>query len=89
MNDTVYRKDAIDAAAKLLAERCGGNTVWWKPVVEAVISALPSAQPEIIRCKDCEYYHPYYCEIWSKFGTIQTRENGYCYMAERRTDETN
>jgi len=45
-----------------------------------------SAQPEIIRCKDCEYYHPYYCEKWSKFGTMQTAEDGYCYKAERRKE---
>ena len=40
----------------------------------------------LIECKDCEYYHPYYCEIWSKFGTIQTREHGYCYKADRREE---
>ena len=48
---------------------------------------LKNAEPEIIHCKDCEYYHPSFCEIWSKYGTVQTREAGYCYMAERRTDE--
>jgi hypothetical protein len=42
---------------------------------------------EIIRCRDCEYYHPYYCEKWSKFGTIHTPEDGYCHMAERRENE--
>lgn len=40
----------------------------------------------LIECEDCEYYHPYYCEAWSKFGTIQTRENGYCYKAKRREE---
>lgn len=39
---------------------------------------------DVIRCKECLYYHPSYCEVWSKYGTVQTRENGYCYMAERR-----
>ncbi len=39
---------------------------------------------EIVRCKDCKYYHSSFCEVWSKYGTIQTRENGYCYMAERK-----
>ena len=53
------------------------------PVSEAI---NPSVQPEIIRCKDCVYYHPNYCEIWSKYGTVQTRENGFCYMAERREE---
>lgn len=40
----------------------------------------------LIECSSYEYYHPYYCETWSKFGTIQTEESGYCYMA-KRTEE--
>ena len=46
----------------------------------------PSAEPETIRCKDCMYYHPSFREIWSKFGTVQTEKNGFCYMAERREE---
>ena len=42
---------------------------------------------EVVRCKDCIYYHPSYCEVWSKFGTVQTREHGFCYMGERREDD--
>lgn len=45
---------------------------------------LPSAQPEIIRCKDCKHYHISFCKIWSRYGTVQTRETGFCYMAERK-----
>ena len=49
------------------------------------IDSLPSLDAvEVVRCQDCEYYHPTYCEIWSRFGTIQTREKGYCYMGERK-----
>lgn len=40
----------------------------------------------LIECNSCEYYHPYYCEKWSKFGTIQTEESGYCYMAKRNEE---
>lgn len=46
------------------------------------IDAVP-----VVRCKECQYYHQTFCEIWSKYGTIQTREQGFCYMAERRDDE--
>ena len=45
--DTIYRQDAIDAVAKLLSDREGGNAVWWKPVAESVIDVLPSAQPDV------------------------------------------
>lgn len=62
------------------------KTPTWNDAV-SLVGSMPSAEPEIIHCKDCEYYHPSFCEIWSKYGTVQTREEGYCYMAERRTDE--
>lgn len=61
---------------------------------------LQPAQPEIIRCKDCkhfEYDHPYIiqgipllghevCNAWG--DGCKTDENGYCFMAERRTDDS-
>ena len=53
---------------------------------DIVLGRYAICDTPLTECKDCEYYHPYYCEIWSKFGTIQTRENGYCYMAERREE---
>ena len=59
-----------------------------------MISMLSSAQPEIIRCKDCkwsvEHYDtdgnaPYWiCNNWDG----GTDEDGFCYEAERRTYET-
>ena len=52
--------------------------VEYAPTIDAV---------SVVRCKDCKYYHQTFCEIWSKYGTIQTREQGFCYMAERRDDE--
>ena len=49
--DLISRQDAIDAIAKILSDREGGNAVWWKPVAESVIDILPSAQPERKRGK--------------------------------------
>lgn len=52
------------------------------------IEALPSAEPEIIRCKDCKHWYPdadtgMACE----FTNMGQPENGFCNWAERRTDE--
>ena len=46
--DTIYKRDAIGLFAKQLAERCGGNVTWWKPVAEELVNSLPSAdvQPD-------------------------------------------
>ena len=63
------------------------------------IQDLPSAQPEIIRCKDCKHFHydmPYViqgipvlghevCDFWG--DGCKTSENGFCSYAGRRTDE--
>lgn len=56
---------------------------------DAPIMVLPSAQPEIIRCKDCKHYEGgWYCSIWNNSpGFPMVTEEGYCDLAERRTDE--
>lgn len=55
---------------------------------ESMVSFAPTIDAvPVVRCKDCKYYHQTFCEIWSKYGTIQTREQGFCYMAERRDDD--
>lgn len=41
---------------------------------------------ELIRCRECKHYSPYICKAWSKYGTITTEPEGYCYKAERRTE---
>ena len=55
------------------------------------IEALPSAQPEIIRCKDCKYSKHWYwdkrrCFLWSEDG-ICVLKDGFCNYADRRQDE--
>ena len=101
-SDTISRQAAIDAVefgityAKAINKSTGevkelfkeGN----KALNEAVerLKELPSAQPEIIRCKDCKHHHyegediPYCDRIDYGYGW---KDNDYCSMAERRTDE--
>ena len=60
---------------------------------EKKIEQLPSAQPKIIRCKECEHWDKswtndwepncYYCPMIDRV----CGENWYCADAERRTDE--
>lgn len=57
------------------------------------VQDLPSAQPEIIRCKDCKWCQelydsfdgtPYWmCKNWDG----ETDTDGFCHEAERRTNE--
>ena len=84
--DAVSRQAAIDAVNSidnLDAKARGG--IWFK------LMSVPSAQPEIIRCKDCKYgeqddigrwfCNDLGCQIGSEDGS------GYCANAERKTDD--
>ena len=62
----------------------------------AMVINAPSAQPEIIRCKDCENWIPGYITdnddfIPPKCGKYQQmvghNSDDYCSHAERRTDD--
>ena len=51
------------------------------------LKKLPSAQPEIVRCKDCKWFHDIGCAIRIVDDSDEPSENDYCSFAERRTDE--
>ena len=61
MDDLISRQAAIDAVAKILSDREGGNATWWKPVAESVINVLPSAQPKAHWEVTDAYPHRVYC----------------------------
>lgn len=86
MDELIRRQDAIDVAKQH----------WYKPDIAKALEELPSAQPEIIRCKDCKYFEYDHvenvdgiplivaheiCTRWS--DGVKTSENGYCFLGER------
>lgn len=85
MSDLIDREAAVDAIYHHLpsVSRTRARTM---------LHEVPSAQPEIIRCKDCEYgeqdevgrwfCRSLGCQIGNEDGS------GYCADAERRTDGT-
>lgn len=61
---------------------------WWdmhKVLSMRTINDLPSAEPEIIRCRDCKHHDGIRCFRWN--STIITGFDDFCSNAERRTDE--
>jgi len=93
MDDLISRQAAIDAVKKntfrlTFAEEqnCEGRVAWsanavYSDVIEGALLELPSAQPEIIRCKDCKH--------WDGVDTCDVIDapvwdNDFCSMAERR-----
>lgn len=59
MNDLISRQDAIDAVSKYKKEH-GYAYYDCACEIEKDIKQLPSAQAEIVRCKDCMHYGTYY-----------------------------
>ena len=96
MEDMISRQAAIKAfycADELIVsgEANARNVVNYINKVVGKIENLPSAQPEIIRCKDCKHSEHWYrdksrCFLWHEEG-IDVFDDGFCNYAERRTDE--
>lgn len=100
MDDTISRNAAIDS----LEEPCKVSDTWtdeyavgermqWEKDVKA-LNSLPSAQPDIIRCKDCKLRDADgWCSRlrWVGFNGEPVKwkpnEMGYCHTAERRSVE--
>ena len=86
MSDLISRQAAIDAVGNMLRRKfgIGGD------LAEITLAGLPSAQPEIVRCKDCKHSEHWYrdkrrCFLWNEAG-IDVFEDGFCNYAERRED---
>ena len=112
MGDLIYRQNAIDAICSVCGNDCDKNEfVYNAPQDEQVImcpehyvlSTLPSAEPEIIHCKNCKHREsndcPMYYEEWIEidegdgyFDTDNiihdwTTDEGFCHCAELRGEE--
>lgn len=97
--DTISRQDAIEAVHgsydEILDFKSTGRTI--ADSVEDIISNLPSAQQEIIRCKDCKHLQKWRSEESAKrSGQIYTcarnvfsfpKPEDFCSFAERRADD--
>ena len=60
--------------------------------IKPIIRALPSAQQEIIHCKDCKFWthikrtNRYWCKTDDGLYDLNPSPNDFCSSAERRTD---
>ena len=83
MYDLISRQELLESIERISVK---GNVLdddW----IYRFIKEFPSAQPEIIRCKDCKYAHlgSWYCEAWNNSpGFPVVQEDGFCWLAERK-----
>lgn len=105
MSDTIDRQAAIDALDVLCQEhryRIPGkretysqyNEAWQDALdrAEGAIGNLPSAQPEIIRCKDCKWWGRE--DVFEDGSSVtvckkglSANPEGFCHYAEMREGE--
>ena len=98
MNDLIDRQAAIDAECEVcqIAQKKerGHNCTYYVHGCKEIecLRALPSAQPEIIRCKDCRWGRETCGNIECFVDlNVPPEYHGYewfCPNGERRTDET-
>jgi hypothetical protein len=58
----------------------------YETLLETAFEALPPAQPEIIRCKDCKWFGNIGCAISIADDSDKPTENDFCSFAERREE---
>ena len=88
MKDLIDRQAAIDAVDEALTR----VFVEHRDIAEKMINKIPSAQPEIVRCKDCKFYSPMNRETKTGICNLTMHQNfgdnWFCAGAERRTNAT-
>lgn len=83
MDDYIERQAAIDAMSESLKRVFPEH----RQIAEKCLNALPSAQPKIIRCKDCihhaydEIFSCYWCEHPGMAGEV--KPDFYCAYGEK------
>ena len=95
MSDLIDRQVAIELIHSLYpsAPIMRMNRKRWKkkyePYIEAekALEMLPSAQPEIIRCKDCKWFGDIGCAMEIVDDLDEPTENDFCSFAERRGEQ--
>ena len=84
-----WDKFGVDGRGRLVRWQVGlAIYVRLRDVLTAIVN-LPSAQPEIIYCKDCVYYRWEIDMCDCPYSTAHNvvHEYDYCSKAKRRTDE--
>lgn len=87
MNDLISRQDAVTQLShnKIGDDDC--DVIIQRDI--ETIKQLPSAEPQIIRCKDCKHRDKFGCckhwEGWAQGDMpIATDDNDFCSYAEQR-----
>lgn len=89
MSDLISRKTAIETAKKMYVA-CDTNSIDdYEMLMEEALKVLPSAEPQIIRCKDCKWNRTENRKEstqWLPCRALVTPDDFSCIYADRRTE---
>ena len=86
---SINASDLIEWIMCTFPDWCEGSV---REIVDHV-NEMPSAQPEIIRCKDCEFWthikrtKRHWCKTDDGLYGLNTFADDFCSRARRRTDD--
>lgn len=101
-DDFISRKRAIDAIEAVfpvdpMKSEYAQGIACGAALSKTYIEQLPSAQPEIVRCKGCKFWREHKYAKYAKetkryipfcgLNAIYTNSDDFCSKGERRTDE--
>ena len=92
--DVISRQDAIDALMEIMDRPNHADFLYTDEICKT-LNELPSAQQEIVRCKECKHHWTHRCmdsmptEICDLNQTFYDPNIDFCSLAERRTDGKN
>ena len=90
MSDLIDRQQAIDALDEIEAEVADGYGYQYAKWREYFVE-MPSAQPEIIRCKDCKYWTKQEDSLQGRCALLGIYPTGgwFCANADVRGEKEN
>ena len=83
-DDTIYRQAAIKAIENLQDCYNGFSDTYDKACIIGALEEVPSAQPEIVRCRECKHYTNGFCYSYGACGNKAA--DWFCADGERRQD---
>ena len=89
MNDLISRQATIKAFKDLPNTDNGFSGTYDKAQIIGVLEELPSAQPDIVHCRECQYNDEPPADdktVWCCYMDVTMMENDFCSKGERRED---
>ena len=73
-----------DAIAEQIKDLLLPTSLMLNDIAQRKIENAPSI--DIVRCKECKYWHNKLCATWSQFRTIETEADDFCSYGDKRDD---